>query len=50
MARVPSFRVEDFSFTLFSLLVHLNLDVNVRHLETLPEKKYATTYKHINYN
>ena len=50
MARVPLFRVEDFSFAPFSLLVHLNLDVNARHLETLPEEKCATTYKHINYN
>ena len=37
MARLPLFRVKDFSFTPFLFLVHLNLDVNVRHLETLPE-------------
>ena len=39
MARVPLFRVKDLSFTPFLFLAHLNLDVNVRHLETLPEHK-----------
>ena len=39
MARVPLFRVKDSSFTPFLFLAHLNLDVNVRHLETLPEHK-----------
>ena len=39
MARLPLFRVEDLSFTPFLFLVRLNLDVNVRHLETLPEYK-----------
>ena len=37
MARVPLFRVKDLSFTPFLFLAHLNLDVNVRYLETLPE-------------
>ena len=33
------FRVEDFSFTPFLFLVHLNFDLKIRHLETLPENK-----------
>ena len=37
MARVPLFRVKDLSVTPFLFLAHLNLDVNVRYLETLPE-------------
>ena len=39
MARVPLFIVKDLSFTSFFFLAHLNLDVNVPHLETLPENK-----------
>ena len=35
----PLFRVEDFSFTPFLFLVHLNFDLKIRHLETLPENK-----------
>ena len=42
MARLPLFRAEYFIFTLFLFLVHLNLDVNVRYLETLPELKVCS--------